>query len=412
MFTDKLALQIADLATKAGIPPAGMVALVEVETSGKPTEEDGRTPTFLFERHKFYSELSARKPEKLKEAIRLGLAIPRWDREHQYRDQRTSSERLALLARAKSVDEDCALRACSWGLPQLMGSECAEVGFPSAAAMVSYLTTRGIPGHIELMIRFLKGRHLVSAIERKDWPYVALRYNGAGYRRNQYDTRLAAADRKWERKLPTIDHVGGVPAEPPPEASLTREEIKQIQIKLRELKYSEVGIPNGEWRSRTTGAISAFQSHEGLPVTGHYDAATRAALDEAVERPASDERAEATIQDLRDAGSTTIAAADAGSAAGYTKVGLGVATVAGTALEKGSGALDHAQDAVDKAGQVKSLWGSIHDLLLPVFGNPAVLLVGIALLILGVVVVYFSRKVKLSRLWDHQDGTHAGRVEL
>jgi hypothetical protein len=78
MFSDKIALQIAAAAT-AGIPKAGMLAIVEVETGGNPIEADDRTPNFLFERHIFGRKLAARQLAKVREAERLGLAIPKWD---------------------------------------------------------------------------------------------------------------------------------------------------------------------------------------------------------------------------------------------------------------------------------------------------------------------------------------------
>lgn len=406
MFTDKIALHIAAAAGAAGIPKAGMLAIVEVETAGSPIEADGRTPTFLFERHVFRRELASRQPSKVAEAERLGLAIPKWDKATQYRDERNSAQRLALLAKAKAIDEDCALRSCSWGLPQIMGNECQEVGFAWASQMVEFLTTKGVPGHIELMVRFLKSRKLVSAIEGGDWAYVALKYNGKAYSQNQYDIRLAAANRKWERKLPTLE---GSPAQDWPEDHLSKDEIEQIQIKFRELSYPEVGQPDGRWGTRTVGALSAFQAHEGLPVTGHYDAATRDALAEADARPVSSERSDATMDDLRHAGSSTVANADKGSIAGVVKMATGGGTVLAAVVGKGSEAIDTAQSTVDKVGQAKTLVSSIHDLLGP-FSDPRILAVGIVLLIGGYLVFRYCQKVKASRLSDHQSGTHAGTM--
>lgn len=409
MFSDRIALQIANAATAAGIPPAGMLALVEVETAGQPTENDGRTPNFLFERHLFHRELSARAPDKLAAAVRAGYAIPKWNKATQYRDEGTSSGKLALLAKVKAIDEDCALRACSWGLPQILGSECHEVGFNSSTDMVDFLTRGGVPAHVELMIRFLKGRHLVGSIQNKDWAYVALRYNGAGYAKNQYDTRLAAAERKWSRKLPVLMSGGG--ATEYPEEHLSKEEIEAIQTKLRQLAYHEVGDPDGRWGSRTTGAIAAFQTHEGLPVTGHYDEATKDALDIADARPVSDSRANATLDDLREQGSTTIASADTASTLGKVKTIGGIVVAGGAAAEQAGTVLSTAQDTVDKVDQAKTLWGSIHHMLHPIFGHPAVLIIAVAVAIGGFLVWKYADRVKLRRLIDHQTGTHPGTLE-
>ncbi len=406
MFSDRLALQVAAAAKAAGIPEAGMLAIVEVETSGSPLEADGRTPTFLFERHVFYRELRTRQPDKLQTAISRGLAIPHWSKATQYRDERTSAMRLDLLEQVEAVDEDCALRSCSWGLPQIMGGECAEVGFSTAKELVDYLTQRGVPGHIEVMIRFLKHRNLISAIDREDWPYVALRYNGAGYRENQYDTRLAAANRKWQRRLPTL--VINPPQEWP-ESSLSRDEVEQVQRKLRNLDYPEAGEVDGIWGTRTIGAISAFQAHEGLTVTGHYDATTRDALNSASPRPVGAERGDATADDLRDAGSTTVAAADNAATVGKIKV-IGGSTIAvGAVAEQATTAITGAQDAVDKVGQVKGLWSSIHDILHPFLGHPMIIVLSLVLVVTGFLIWHYAGKIILSRLGDHRDGTHAGR---
>ena len=96
MFTDRLALQIAAVVA-AGISKTGMLAIVEVETGGQPLEADGHTPNFLFERHIFHRELSARQPGKVREAERPGLAIPSWNppskqkgTKGQHFDERTS----------------------------------------------------------------------------------------------------------------------------------------------------------------------------------------------------------------------------------------------------------------------------------------------------------------------------------
>lgn len=407
MFSDRLAIQIATAAAAAEIPKAGMLAIVEVETAGTPTEADGRTPNFLFERHIFYRELSARQPEKLKQAVKLGLAIPSWSKATQYRDERTSEMRMELLGKAKAVDEDCALRSCSWGLPQIMGNECLEVGFPNAKALVDYMTIRGVAGHIDVMVRFLKGRNLVSAIERKDWGYVAFRYNGRAYKENQYDTRLASAELKWSRKLPALE-AAGVPPDYP-EEHMHGEQIKPIQLKLRDLGYVEVGNPDGKWGDRTSAAVFAFQKHEGLPTTGHFDETTRNALDEANPRPVPTDRANATLDDLRDAGSTTIASADKGSIAGKVKMIVGSSTIVGAALGQGSGAIDTVQTGVDKAQQAKGLLHSVHDLLGPL-ADPKLMVVSVVLAGGGYIAYRYFEGVKAARLSDHQDGTHAGTV--
>lgn len=405
MFSDQLALQIADAAKAAGISETGMLALVEVETNGTATEEDGRTPNFLFERHVFHRELAARQKEKLAKAKKAGLAIPKWDPSTQYKDEKTSGERLALLAQARAIDADCANRACSWGLPQLMGNECREVGFPTAGEMVDHLTKGGVPAHLDLMIRFLKARNLEGAIAAKQWSAVALHYNGSGYEKNHYDTRLEAADRKWQRRLPLL-RAAGSPVTYPEEA-LSSQEIEQIQILLRQLGYTELGDVDGRWGDKTSAAIFAFQRHEGLPPTGHYDEPTRLALKDARPRPIPEERQNTTLDDLRNQGSRTVKNADAAETIGKGKVILGGVAGSGAILDKLGHAIDDANDQID---QVQSIAGSIKHLLHSLLDNWWLIAVAGGVMVAGFVVIHYARKVKAARLLDHQTGIHAGKV--
>lgn len=410
MFSDRLALQIADAAKAAGIPEAGMLAVVEVETAGNPFEADGHTPNFLYERHIFHRELKARAPEKLKAAVKAGLAIPEWSPQTQYKDQRTSQQRMELLGKARAIDEDCALRSCSWGLPQIMGNECMEVGFSTSKAMVDFMTKNGVGGHLALMVKFIRSRKLDVAIERQDWPYFALHYNGKGYKKNQYDTRLAAANKKWERKLPQL-RAQGEPVDYP-ENHLTRDQVEQIQRHLRHLDYPEVGDPDGRWGDKTAAAIYAFQKHEGLPATGHYDQETADALDAADPRPAPEDRANATLDDLREKGSTTIKHADTAETIGWGKLATGGSVIAGTVVDSQinpGDVLDKANDAVEKAHQVKGLWASVQDLL-PTVPHTVLLVVGAIMIIGAIYVIMRAKGIKASRLLDHQLGIHAGTV--
>src|ERR1700722_13270768 len=132
MFSKEIFDAVCAAAKKEGWPEYSLLAVVECETSGQPFEIDGHTPTLLFERHKFYSELQAHEPSKLKAAITAGLAIPHWNRHTQYKDEGKSSGRLALIAKARAIDEDVANRAASWGLGQTMGFNAEGLDYASA----------------------------------------------------------------------------------------------------------------------------------------------------------------------------------------------------------------------------------------------------------------------------------------
>ena len=220
-FDDSLIDEVVKVALRHRIAPAALMAVVEVESAGRALEEDGRTPRLLFERHVFYRELARRKPDRLQSAVAQGLAIPRWNRAVQYRDQGTSHGRLVVLNRARAIDEDCANRACSWGVGQTMGFLAEGQGFRNATAMVAAMVAGGVPAQVECMVREIKSRKLDSALNRHDWTAFARSYNGPGYAQNHYDVKMAAACGKWMKRLAgrkVVDLAAATPATAAPAA--------------------------------------------------------------------------------------------------------------------------------------------------------------------------------------------------
>lgn len=418
MFNDNIAHAIIDAAKANGIEPAALLAIVEVETGGKTFEQDGRTPQFLYERHVAYKE--AKKRGVLAAFQRAGLAIPHWSRSTQYKDERTSQQRLALMGRACGIDEEVAKSSASWGLGQTMGFLAREIGFKSAVELVEH-QTGSIAGQIDCMVRELKHANIVKFLNAHNWAETARRYNGAGYAQNHYDIKLRDAWTRWTRKLPqlhiTVDDAEGpvvVPRTVPPEQSLDRDEVRAIQRKLLALGFKGVGATDGRWGTNTTGALSAFQAHSGLPHTGHYDKETQQALDGAiVPRPVDRERTQADADDLREAGSVTIEHADKVTTLGRFKKWAGL-SILGSAGAEQTGLLDQAQSVTDKAEQAKSIWDTVGPYVQPLFkhlDSPVVLILGVVLVVSGCIAVAIAEHIRANRLADHHSGVHAGPGE-
>ena len=164
--------------------------MVECETSGKPFEQDGHTPALLFERHKFYSEMQTHEPSKLNAAIKAGLAIPKWSKKTQYKDQGTSAGRLSVIAKARAIDEEVANRAASWGLGQTMGFNAERLHYANATEMVAELS-KGIDEQIEAMVREIKTSKLDRYLEGQGLHLVRPRLQRSRVRPEQL--RLAHA---------------------------------------------------------------------------------------------------------------------------------------------------------------------------------------------------------------------------
>ena len=200
-FSAQVRDAVVQMAEREGIDPAALLAVVEVESAGNPLEDNNRTPRFLFERHIFYRYLRDHAPDKLPIAVQQGLALPRWDRTIEYKDQATSKGRRRLLGRAVKVDEEGAHYSASWGVGQVMGFHAKEIGFKSALEMVQFMEKGGLVAQIDVMVRVIKQLNLVPLINRRAWASFAKAYNGSGYKQNKYDTKLAAAFQRWQTQI-------------------------------------------------------------------------------------------------------------------------------------------------------------------------------------------------------------------
>lgn len=205
VFEGEVLRQTVAVAVANKIEPAALLSVVEVESAGKSLEQDGRTPRLLFERHVFYRELKkAKATADLSRAQLEGLAHSDWRRETQYKDQGTSAKRLALFQRARTINEECAIRSCSWGVGQTMGFLAEELKFGDAKKMFAYMVTGGVPAQVECMVREIKRKGIDKHLNNHAWAAFAKVYNGPKFAENKYDTKMASAYEKWKvMHLPT-----------------------------------------------------------------------------------------------------------------------------------------------------------------------------------------------------------------
>jgi hypothetical protein len=184
------ALPLADgdvvtIAGYLGCQIATVRAVLAVESAGKGFGSDGR-PIILNEPHVFYRELKGAQREL---AVEAGLAYPKWGTKPYPASQ---DARYEWLARAMSINETAALRSCSWGLGQLMGFNHKVCGFDTPQDMVEAMC-RSEGAQLFAMARFIVSNGLQDELRRLDWSGFARGYNGSGYAKNAYHTKLAAA---------------------------------------------------------------------------------------------------------------------------------------------------------------------------------------------------------------------------
>jgi hypothetical protein len=218
-------IDLPRVAALIGVGEDEIHAVLDVEAAGSGFDSQGRVKA-LYEPHIAYREANKRKDKTvLNKLVASGLAYPNWRRDY-------PKDSYPRIEAAMAIDEDIALRSTSWGLGQIMGFNCNAAGYASPEAMVLAFA-EDEESHLEAMVRFIITHELDDEIRRHDWARFARGYNGAGYRANMYDEKLAAAFAKWRKIKDTpwtpetaVEPVQASPApmpvaspEPPPAAT-------------------------------------------------------------------------------------------------------------------------------------------------------------------------------------------------
>ncbi len=166
--------------------PAAVWAVCDVEAAGGGFLPDKR-PKILYEAQVF-GRLTAHKWDK----SNPNISSPIWNRSlygapgaHQY----------DRLSEAMKLDETAALEAASWGMFQVLGLNHAVCGFATPQDMVSAFV-KSEEAHLAAFVAFCRANALDTYLRTHQWARFALRYNGAGYRDNDYDGKLEAAYQK------------------------------------------------------------------------------------------------------------------------------------------------------------------------------------------------------------------------
>lgn len=187
--------QIGAQAKALGVEAAALKAVHEVECRGSGFNSDD-TPVILFERHVMRQRLIANGQSKTADVMmakRPDLCSTSAGGYGLYSVQH------GRLAAATEYHRESALESVSWGLGQVMGYHWKSLGYKSLQAFVNAMY-QDEASQLDAMCRYIKVNGLINALKNKDWKAFALGYNGKGYAKNSYDTKLANAYKKWASK--------------------------------------------------------------------------------------------------------------------------------------------------------------------------------------------------------------------
>lgn len=165
--------------------------MLDVETRGFGFLKD-RRPQILFERHIFHNLTNGRYDNgnaDISNAKTGGYV--------------GGSDEYPRLEKAMKLDQTAALKSVSWGIGQVMGSNYEVAGFNSVDHMVAEMV-KDENAQLRVMENFIKDKGLAGALQSQDWSSFARGYNGAGFKKNDYDTRLAAAHAKFKVSTPDL----------------------------------------------------------------------------------------------------------------------------------------------------------------------------------------------------------------
>ncbi len=173
--------EIATLAKRLGCTTKQLRAVSKVESGGSAYDQMGR-PKILFERHLFYRFTGGR----------FGLSSFNQPKGGGYNENSWDK-----LTRAACLDPGAAFAAVSWGKFQVLGLHWDVLGYPSALDL-AYSTVISEAAHYELLARYIEANGLTLAIgalstHPADNVAFAKAYNGPGFKKFAYDTKLAQA---------------------------------------------------------------------------------------------------------------------------------------------------------------------------------------------------------------------------
>lgn len=186
-----------ELANKFGIEIAALKAIFKVEAGGKSgfLKDNPDIPVTLEEGHIFYKYIQ----NKHKNASEIAKKYPTicyksWTKQY-YKTGLNEYNRYLL---AKSIDEECAMLATSWGMGQCMGFNYKACGYNSVKAFVNamYESERN---QLLAMCNFIKSNQkMYKALQNKDFKTFASIYNGPG-QVDYYGSKLEQAYNKYKQ---------------------------------------------------------------------------------------------------------------------------------------------------------------------------------------------------------------------
>lgn len=190
------------IAEEFGLKPAHIRAIFEVEAGGRSgfLLADNTKPVTLEEGHIFY-KYAKQKGLNVEELCKKypTVCYPKWVKTY----YKVGLAEYARYELAKSINEECAMLATSFGIGQIMGFNYKACGYKTVQDFVKDMH-ESEEKQLRAMCMFIKSNpKMFNALKNQDWATFASLYNGSGYKQNKYDIKLASAFNKYNTETKT-----------------------------------------------------------------------------------------------------------------------------------------------------------------------------------------------------------------
>ena len=134
-----------------------------------------------------------------------GINLSKYNKSHPMVFNRSGRSSQAIvnkrLKAARSIDNTTAIEGTFWGMFQVGGFNWKLCGCSSIDNFVE-LMSRSERDQLELFANFITNSGLLKYLKAKDWTAFARGYNGPGYLKRSYHTRLASSYAKHKKSSP------------------------------------------------------------------------------------------------------------------------------------------------------------------------------------------------------------------
>lgn len=167
-----------------GVEPRMLRAIVKIEAPRGPLDAQGRV-TALYEPHIAYRMSNSSTRSRL---VAAKIAYAKWGL---IKYPKSSYDRIDMCS--KIASEELAADATSWGMGQIMGFNAQSCGYLDAVSMVKAFAADAENQVAGMGAYILNNSALLRAIIRRDFDAIAEYWNGAAYRKHNYQGRLKSA---------------------------------------------------------------------------------------------------------------------------------------------------------------------------------------------------------------------------